>query len=302
MKAKFPDVKNLPRDWGASFWTRKKKPSIPSTSPRRNHMARPPIGYERPQTAASMSTARSRWTRYRVRSPQGLAEAATAKETRHADGAFRFISHEAHKDPSSNSCRSGGMGKIHTVYSWIGKGWGDASPRPEPTAKGHRPRKPSNWDRWLGGRLHAALPRRQLLSPPPKLGANRPRFRHPAPSATWAATCSTPCLHQSRTHRAHRPSKCTEGGVNAHNWGPTNRVEYRFPARNTPPTRSKLFWCDGKFKPPEKYADGDPRQDRRRPRLRYYPRRAWLARSTRRTSAWPEERCRRTKSAPVPRS
>ncbi|CAN5572789.1 Gfo/Idh/MocA family oxidoreductase [soil metagenome] len=171
-----------------------------------------------------------------------MAEIATAKKLVTQMG-IQIHSHSAHKS-LVKLVQSGVIGKVNTVYSWIGKGWGDASPRPE---GGDEIPATFNWDHWLG-----------VAAVRPYIGG---KYYHPE---NWrkrldfgTGTFGDMGCHlldpvfSSLLLTAPTTVKCTAGGVNAHNWGPSNRVEYSFPGTAHTTEKLALYWSDGDFKPPE---------------------------------------------------
>lgn len=136
-----------------------------------------------------------------------------------------------------NLVRSGVIGKVSAVHSWMGKGWGDPEPLPNrndavPTTL--------DWDGWLGvaaerpylgqGYYHPENWRRRLDFGTGTLGDMGCHIFDPV-FTSLALTTPTSVL-------------CDAGGIRHSNWGLGNRVHWTFPGTPHTTDRITVTWTD----------------------------------------------------------
>lgn len=136
-----------------------------------------------------------------------------------------------------NLVRSGVIGKVSAVHSWMGKGWGDLEPLPD---RSDAVPPTLDWDGWLG-----------VAAERPYLGN---AYYHPE---NWRRRLDfgTGTLGDMGCHifdpvftclalTSPRTVLCDAGGIRHTNWGLGNRVQWTFPGTPHTTDQVTITWTD----------------------------------------------------------
>lgn len=238
MKKTFPDIETF-RDWREMF-EKVKFDSANISTP--DHMHACP-------TMRAIQMGKAVYTQkpltQTLHETRKLTEAAREKKVVSQMG-IQIHSHAAHKTVVQ-LIHDGAIGKVQAVYSWSGKDWGDAKPKPD-----RKDPVPANlaWDLWLG-----------VAAERPFIGGG---YYHPG---NWRKRLDfgTGTFGDMGCHildpvfgslGVGNPSSIISVGdaPNGYSWGLNCQVEFVFPGSKYTTDTVALTWYNGDKRPPAEVA------------------------------------------------